>query len=528
VPKNIRQSSSGGCIVYGVGEHSLEKLLKAIDEEGATTPLTLNHSDLRGGELESLRKELFIKGSEFRPATRDQLVGIEGSLQEIDNVINALVYSEIYSKHGARLEPGVILTGTPGTGKTTSARYLATASGACFVNVRDWPHNGQLLTDADIRSLFYHARQAYQRDGVPILLFWDEFEGVARNRSDAPPEIAAVVSQLTSELDGVVGKNTGLLLVGCTNYSHQIDPALKRAGRMGLEIEFGPPDTSGKAALLDHYLKGYTHGSVDTDALALCFSPNVCAAEIEEACQHAWRYAVRRAIGQENDNPQLNEQDLQHVFLERLIGPPANFATLSDEERLWIAVHEVGHALGALGVGTPVSLLTVRAGEHSLGKVITRPRRDHTHTLLDFERQIVTHFGGVAAGDVCDFPRTTGIQADLVAVNDAALELVEEYAACQDSLGWLAISNLTEERGHGRHPDFDPKLAAECDREIREYLDRGYSLMREIIEQVGKESLLELSHWMLAQITVTGSVFEDKLIELTGSTIQPFEYFSQD
>lgn len=479
---------------------------------------------LLDNKLEEKRIKLFEKGSQFKKTTRDELVGIEGELRQIDEIIDALRHADVYAKYGARLEPGLLLSGAPGTGKTTSARYLASASEAKFINVRDWPHQNALLTDRDIKDLFAMAREFYAQDKKPIILFWDEFEGVAVDRTKASAEVAAVVSQLTSELDGICGKNTGVLLIGCTNYSHLIDEALTRSGRMGVEIEFSAPDTLGKAKLLEYYLEKYSRlESIDIESLALCFHPRACAAEIEEACQHAWRYAVSRSI-KEDSQPMLSQEDLQHVFLERLIGAEASYTNISVEEKMAIANHELGHAFCALAVGIPVSLITVRAGEYSLGKVITRPRRDHTTTLNDLHRNLVVGFGGIAAGDFCGFPRITGMASDLDNLNILATQLVEEYA----HVGWFLADYVSDARGQGRHPDVSPEVVARNDKAITELLEKSYKMAMECLQGFGKENFLQLGQWMVAKTTITAAELEQHLKKEYDYSIPVLEEFTKD
>ena len=327
-------------------------------------------------EEEEKRRQVFKTGSKFLATERSDVVGIDGLLEEADRIIDWVDNADFYYGHEVRLEPGVIFYGSPGTGKTLISRYIATQTDALFVDVRDWPYRWATPTADDISALFQLARKTYAKNRKPIILFWDEFETVAQDRGKAQPSLALAVSQLTAELDGIEGKNEGILLIGCTNYITQIDQALMRPGRMGHHLYFRSPDRHGKSLLLEHYLTPYKTGELDYWALSGCFTASASAAEIEEACRMAWHYSVLRA-GKERSAPRLLRADVLEVFVRRLIGHEIDFVHLNHKQRLAIAVHEGGHALVALAWGIPLLLVTVRAGASSLGKVMVQIGRAH-------------------------------------------------------------------------------------------------------------------------------------------------------
>jgi SpoVK/Ycf46/Vps4 family AAA+-type ATPase len=125
--------------------------------------------------LRASREKLFQKGSQFAPVKKSDIVGIDNVLSQIDGVITWLRHFEDFQSHGARPEPGALFSGQPGTGKTYTSRYIATVSGARFIDVRDFPYAGMLLGAADLKELFALARKTHQETGQPVILFWDEF-----------------------------------------------------------------------------------------------------------------------------------------------------------------------------------------------------------------------------------------------------------------------------------------------------------------------------------------------------------------
>lgn len=148
--------------------------------------------------LEERCRALFREGSPYAPVERSEIVGIDHVLARVDEVLHTLVHAERYAQAGARLEPGVLFAGPPGTGKTLAARYLATASGALFVDARTFPLSREERRSADVRALFRHAREARSEQGRPVILFWDELDAVC---SGSPRSMPAVSEWLLSQVD---------------------------------------------------------------------------------------------------------------------------------------------------------------------------------------------------------------------------------------------------------------------------------------------------------------------------------------
>jgi cell division protease FtsH len=476
-------------------------------------------------QLYQERDDLFNNGSLFRPTYRNEIVGIDNVLDEIDDLIHYLLHSADYLRYDARPEPGAIFEGDPGTGKTSVARYIATASEALFVNVRDWPHKGSLFTDSDIRALFTMARAHYAETKRPIVLFMDEFEGVACERSGATPEQAAAVSQLTAELDGIHGKNEGILLVGCTNYIYGIDHALKRSGRMGLQIEFHAPDRKGKRLILEHYLESINvEGNVDTETLSYFFDPDATAADIEESCMEAWRFAVRRSIklneGTDDDiaTPYLLEADLIQVFLKRLVGPPTTFIELDDDARFRIAIHESGHALAALVYGIPLRLITVQPGKKSLGRCMTAEMEDHIATVKEMEDHILVSLGSICAEEVAGIPAMLGSAGDIEGANSLAAKLVDRMETGKHT-ALFNVTAVSSTRGTMQKPcmpSTSEKAIEGSDEDVFAILKQTRARALAVMERIGKKHIRKIARSLNDEVTMTGAQFAELVREVTG------------
>lgn len=471
-------------------------------------------------ELAELRSNLFEKGSSFKPTRKEEIIGIDNVLVEIDKVIFWLQNSTRFQSHKARLEPGVIFEGDPGTGKTLVSRYIATESNSLFVNVRDFAHNGPLFKDSDIRDLFRRARATYSLTGCPIVLFWDEFENGAAERANASAEQAATVSQLTAELDGVHGKNEGVLLIGCTNYIYGIDKALRRSGRMGLQIEFCAPDRKGKKLLLDYYVKGYpSKGKIDVETLSYFLSERDTAASIEEACMEAWRVAVERVIRSgSKTKPKLVQQDLIDVLLQRLVGPPTAFIDLPKEDRERVAVHEVGHAMMSLVFNIPLRLITVQPGKKALGKVITYQVKEHIGTVDEIISDMRVTVGSICAERVAGVPQGIGGTSDVDMVNQMAVQLVDDLHGGEHTGLYRPFSVGNERRsgGEGAFPNVSDRSVEQSDLDVQSYLKRVESDGDKTMAKIGADHIWEIAKEVNERVTLTGIEFEALFRKVTG------------
>jgi cell division protease FtsH len=425
-------------------------------------------------ELIRRRTELFEEGSDFKETHRSDIVGIDNVLAEVDQVIHWLRNASEYQKYGSRLEPGVIFEGDPGTGKTLVSRYIATESDALFVNVRDFPHEGTLYRDSD-----------------------------------------------TAELDGIHGKNEGILLIGCTNYIYGIDAALRRSGRMGLQIEFHAPDREGKKLLLDHYLKQYElRGTLDINTLSYFFETRATAADIEEACVEAWRQAIYRKIENKAEKPSLVQDDLIEGFLKRLVGPPTSFVNMTLEDRAQIAVHECGHAIMAVVYDIPLRLITVQPGKKALGRTFTFEKNDHIDTIDEWVSHLRVGLGSISAEKEAGLPAGAGCTHDIEEVNKIGAQLVDELYAGKETklMNPTAIAGVRHKSHDSRaNPNISLSTVDKADRDIERLLEVSSLDADKTMANIGKENLWKIANIVNERVTLTGDEFKEAFASVLGT-----------
>ena len=448
--------------------------------------------------LEGSRRAFFSDGSAFAPVQRAEIVGIEPILERVDRFIDALRRSEALERYGARLEAGVLFEGPPGTGKTLVARYVATVSGALFVDARAFPREQSELHAQDVADLFRRAREAYGHGRRPVVIFWDEFDDHARWQPDGPLSERSIVSQLKAELDGVVGKNIGIVMVTCTNNAASIDRTLLRPGRIGTRLRFTPPDLDGKARLLDRYLGVVsTAGPIDTHSLAHLLGSNAPASAAEEAVAEAWRLAVvsSLAAGQE---PCLMQQELQAALLERLLGEPSGMLNVTPAARWRTAVHETGHALVALDAGLPVALITVRPSVEAAGRMLLGDYQE-THTLAEQKALLRVAYGGMLAEELLGLDGGVGNGGDTARMTYTARGLVEANDIGVRSGAFQPLAGGPR----GGRP-VSEELLGRIDLDVLDLLEQAREDARGVLRRIGADTVQRLAEALLRDETLLG------------------------
>lgn len=475
------------------------------------TPKNLNVND-----LQSQRERLFQQGSQYAPVKKSDIVGIDNVLSQIDGVITWLRHFEDFQTHDARPEPGALFSGLPGTGKTYTSRYIATSSGARFIDVRNFPYTGMVLTAADIKELFILARKTHQETGQPVILFWDEFEAFAAERARLGQSQAALVSQITAELDGICGKPTGVLLIGCTNYAYNIDAALKRPGRMGLQVEFNAPSRKGKRALLQHYLKKIKTTKIDLETASYFFNDNDVAATIEEAVQQAWSIAVKQWImnGKINE-PALSEKELLDAFLNRLVGPPPAFVEITPKTRYRVAIHETGHALAAVLTGVPLRLVTIRPGKKHLGKTMMFHADPMSSTIDEYLSTIQCALAGPIAERVTGVSQGMGAGSDTLNASEMAGYLVNGEGLGERT-GMYSIYGVRERSKNEVNPSISERSIEDSDADIKSIINQSEQHIVRLFEDFGPKNIIKLAKSLMEVTTLTGVQFEAKVKEIRG------------
>jgi transitional endoplasmic reticulum ATPase len=230
---------------------------------------------------------------EVPDVTWDDIGGLEAAKTALRQAVELpLLHPELFAQAKLRPPRGILLSGAPGTGKTLLAKAAARETGVNFISVRGPELLNKWVGESEraVRDLFRMARQA-----APSILFFDEFDSLARERGGGDPPTERVVAQLLTEMDGIADAG-GVLVLAATNRPDLIDPALRRPGRLDLHIDVGLPDEAARRSIFEIHLRGRpVEAEVSAEMLAFG-TQGWSGAQIAEWCRRAALRAVARAI----------------------------------------------------------------------------------------------------------------------------------------------------------------------------------------------------------------------------------------
>lgn len=358
--------------------------------------------------------------------TFKDVAGAEEAKAELKEVLDFMKGEIDYSATGARTPRGVLLSGPPGTGKTLLAKALAGEAGVSFIAV----------AGSDFQSMWYGGSQRrvralfkYARENQPCIIFIDEFDAIASKRSEESGIVAkesnGTLNQLLVQMDGF-HRNDGIMVLAATNLVNNLDPAVRRAGRMDRSVEVGLPDQAGRGAILKVHVGVRTlDADVNLETVARG-TPGFSGADLENVVNEAAIFAIRRK------SATLSGQDFEDAKNKIIMGLERRSLVLTDEERELTAYHEAGHALaGCLTEHSdPVHRATIVPHGRALGMVVSLPTRDRVSvSLAKLRDDLVVTMAGRAAELVIFGPDmiTSGAESDIEYATLCATSMVTRW-----------------------------------------------------------------------------------------------------
>ena len=430
------------------------------------------------------------------------VAGVDEAKQELQEVVDFLQNGDKYRKIGAKIPKGVLLVGSPGTGKTLLAKAVAGEAGVPFLSM-----SGSEFVElyvgvgaSRVRDLFNKAKSQ-----APCIVFIDELDAIGKSRGNNPnggnDEREQTLNQLLTEMDGFDG-NEGVILIAATNRPEILDPALRRPGRFDRQVLVDRPDKSGRIEILKvHSRKVMLGEDVDLEEVAAQTS-GFAGADLANLVNEAALLAAR------NNRQAVLMTDFAEAFERVVAGLEKRSRILTPLERQTVAYHEVGHAMvGALMPGgDKVSKISiVPRGLGALGYTLQTPEADRFLLLEDELRgKIATLLGGRAAETVVFNKVSTGASDDIQKATELAEKAVTQYG--MSSVGPIAfakeesqfLNNSTSRRTVGG------EVTAEIDRLVKQNLDRAYEMAQKILE-LNRDLLESTTHNLLKDEVLEGS-----------------------
>jgi cell division protease FtsH len=425
------------------------------------------------------------------------VAGADEAKEELQEIIDFLRYPQKYATLGGRIPKGVLLVGSPGTGKTLLARAVAGEASVPFFSLSgsDFVEMFVGVGAARVRDLFKQAQEK-----APCIVFIDELDAVGKARGINPiqqnDEREQTLNQLLAEMDGFDPRK-GVIILGATNRPEILDPALLRAGRFDRQVVVDRPDLQGRLHILRlHAKKVRLAADVDLQIIA-ARTPGMVGSDLANVINEAALLAARYG----KDAVTMDELD---KAIDRVMaGPEKKSRIMAPEEKRRVAYHESGHALVAESLPTadPVRKVTIIPhGVAALGYTQQLPTQDrYLYTKEELLDRITVMLGGRAAEEVVFHDVSTGAQDDLQRVGEMTRRMITELGM-SEHLGAYAVEQARQpmflDSGYQNSRHYSEETARRIDTEAQTLVERMYQRARQILE-MHRDKLEALAQYLL-------------------------------
>jgi len=472
-----------------------------------------------GGQIFSIGKskaKLFDEKNDVK-VTFENVAGLEGAKEEIQEIVEFLKTPEKYTSIGGKIPKGALLVGPPGTGKTLLAKAVAGEANVPFFSLSgsDFVEMFVGVGASRVRDLFKQAKEK-----APAIIFIDEIDAVGRargknNMSGGNDERENTLNQLLTEMDGF-GTNSNVIVLAATNRADVLDKALMRAGRFDRQIYVDLPDIRERKEIFEVHLKPITKAeTLDTEFLAKQ-TPGFSGADIANVCNEAALVAARK------NKKAVDKQDFLDA-VDRIVGGlEKKNKIITKEEKHAIAIHEAGHATVSwmLQHAAPLVKVTIVPRGQSLGAAWYLPEERQivrTEQMLD---EMCATMGGRAAEKVVFNKISTGALSDLEKVTKQARAMVTVYGL-NDKIGNITYYDSSGQSDYNFSKPYSDDTAKIIDTEISGLIEEQYQRAITILT----ENRIKLE--ALAGILIEKEViFKDDLETIFGK--RPFDIVEEE
>ncbi len=451
--------------------------------------------------------------------TFEDVAGVDEAKEELTEVVQFLSDPKKFTRLGGRIPKGVLLVGSPGTGKTLLARAVAGEAGVPFFSISgsDFVEMFVGVGAARVRDLFLQGKK-----NAPCLIFIDEIDAVGRQRGaglgGGHDEREQTLNQLLVEMDGFES-NEGVILIAATNRPDVLDPALLRPGRFDRQVVVPTPDVRGRRRILEvHSRRSPLSPNVNLDVLARG-TPGFSGADLENLVNEAALQAAKV------NKDRVDMADFEHAKDKVLMGKERRSLILSDEEKRTTAYHEAGHALVAKNLaGTdPIHKVSIIPRGMALGITMQLPADDrHNYSREYLQNNLAVLMGGRVAEELVLNQMTTGAGNDIERATNMARKMVCSWGM-SEVLGPLSYGERDNEIFLGKdlvhHKNFSEETSRQIDAEVRKIVESAYRRAKSILENE-REALEAVAKALLERETISGEDI-DKI--LRGEPLPPPE-----
>jgi len=406
------------------------------------------------------------------------VAGCDEAKEEVSELVDFLRDPTKFQSLGGRIPRGVLMVGSPGTGKTLLAKAIAGEAKVPFFSISgsDFVEMFVGVGAARVRDMFEQAKKH-----APCIIFIDEIDAVGRHRGagmgGGNDEREQTLNALLVEMDGFEG-TSGVIVIAATNRPDVLDSALLRPGRFDRQVVVSLPDIRGREQILMvHMRKIPLSSDVKADILARG-TPGMSGADLANLVNEAALFAARR------NKRFVDMDDFESAKDKIFMGPERKSMVISPDEKRSTAYHESGHAVIGMTLPgcDPVHKVTVIPRGRALGLTWSLPVKDRISLYKDqMLAEICMAFGGRVAEEIFVGKISTGASNDFERATDVARSMVTRYGM-SDALGPMVYRD-NESRSPNTHNNVSEATMQQVDKEVRRILDEQYALATKILQE---------------------------------------------
>ena len=438
------------------------------------------------------------------------VAGVEEAKEEVAELVEFLRDPSKFQRLGGKIPSGVLMVGSPGTGKTLLAKAIAGEAKVPFFTISgsDFVEMFVGVGASRVRDMFEQAKKH-----APCIIFIDEIDAVGRHRGaglgGGHDEREQTLNQLLVEMDGFEG-NEGVIVIAATNRPDVLDPALLRPGRFDRQVVVPLPDVRGREQILKVHMRKVPMDDNARASIIARGTPGFSGADLANLVNEAALFAARA------NKRLVDMDDLEKAKDKIMMGAERRSMVMDDDEKKLTAYHEAGHAIvgRAMPSHDPVYKVTIIPRGRALGVTMFLPEGDrYSHSKEFLESQICSLFGGRIAEELVFGADkvTTGASNDIMRSTELARNMVTKWGL-SEKLGPLTYSEDEGEvfLGHSvaQHKAVSDETAHDIDKEIRSIIDRSYARAEEILK-ANLDKLHKMADALMKYETIDSDQIDD-------------------
>ncbi|MGK0198708.1 MAG: cell division protease FtsH [Yoonia sp.] len=470
------------------------------------------------GALSFGKSKAKMMSKDKNKTTFKDVAGVDEAREEVEELVEFLKDPKKFQKLGGRIPKGVLMVGSPGTGKTLLAKAIAGEADAAFFTISgsDFVEMFVGVGASRVRDMFEQARTS-----TPCLIFIDEIDAVGRSRGHGlgggNDEREQTLNALLVEMDGFDSQD-GIIIIAATNRPDVLDPALLRPGRFDRQVTVSLPDVRGREAILKVHAKNVKLAPDVDLAITARGTPGYSGAELANLLNEAALLAAR------SNMKYVSQPELEEARDKVRWGRERRTLAMTDEDKRRTAWHEAGHAILNVLLDNmhPLHKVTIIPRGQSLGSTMYLPKDDvWNHQRKEMLDLICMTMGGRIAEEMHSGDVSTGAAGDIQQATKTAKSMVTQFGM-SDKMGMVHYGENQEYvflgRDMGRGPEYSENTAREIDAEVKRIIDEAYGQAEQLLKD-NRDKLKIIADALLEYETLEGAQVE--LIVKTGEYPDP-------